>query len=131
MSRHPALEVGDGARAAQVAIPLAPDPEALPVRGQGVPGGASPASPWGPCAARILDWVVDLPFLAVGLAPRWLASWMPLKIVYLLMRWLFSLVALVFRGDRAKDAELLVLRHENAVLRRHAGRLRYEPADRA
>jgi putative transposase len=56
---------------------------------------------------------------------------MPLKIVYLLMRWLFSLVALVFRGDRAKDAELLVLRHENAVLRRHAGRLRYEPAGRA
>jgi hypothetical protein len=44
----------------------------------------------------------------VGLARRWLASWMPLKIAYLLMRWLFSLVALVFRGDRAKDAELLV-----------------------
>jgi putative transposase len=55
----------------------------------------------------------------------------PLKIAYLLMRWLFALVALVFRGDRAKDAELLVLRHENAVLRRTAGRIRYEPADRA
>ena len=55
----------------------------------------------------------------------------PLKITYLLMRWLFALVALVFRGDQAKEAELLVLRHENAVLRRTAGRLRYEPANRA
>ena len=55
------------------------------------------------------------------------------KIAYLLMRWLFGLTFLVFRGDRAKDAELLVLRHENAVLRghrQHAGRMRYEPADR-
>jgi putative transposase len=55
----------------------------------------------------------------------------PLKIAYLLMRWLFGLVVLVFRGDQAKDAELLVLRHENAVLRRTGGRVRYEPADRA
>jgi putative transposase len=53
-----------------------------------------------------------------------------LKIVCLLMRWLFGLTVLVFRGDRAKNAELLALRHENAVLRRNAGRVRYEPADR-
>ena len=56
---------------------------------------------------------------------------MLLKNVYLLMRWLFGLIVLVFRGDEARDAELLALRHENAVLRRHAGRVRYEPADRA
>ncbi|HEY5985827.1 MAG TPA: hypothetical protein VIV12_05495 [Streptosporangiaceae bacterium] len=39
-----------------------------------------------------------------------------LKIAYLLMRWLFGLAALAVRGDQLKDAEPLVLRHENAVL---------------
>ena len=55
---------------------------------------------------------------------------MLLKIVYLLVRRILDLAVLLFRRDMAKDAELLVLRHENAVLRRHAGRVRYEPADR-
>ena len=56
---------------------------------------------------------------------------MLLKIVYLLTCRVLGLAVLVFRSDLAKDAELLVFRHENAVLRRHAGRVRYEPADRA
>ena len=55
---------------------------------------------------------------------------MLLKIVYLLVRRLLGLAVLVFRKDLTKDAELLVLRHENAVLRRNAGRVQYEPADR-
>ena len=55
---------------------------------------------------------------------------MLLKIVYLLTCRVLGLAVLVFRGDRTRDAELLVLRHENAVLRRNAGRVRYEPGDR-
>jgi hypothetical protein len=54
-----------------------------------------------------------------------------LKIMYLLTCRVLTLAVLVFRGDLAKDAELLAVRHENAVLRRHAGRVRCEPADRA
>jgi putative transposase len=59
-----------------------------------------------------------------------LACGVLLKIVYQLTCRVLSLAVLVFRSHRAKDAELLVLRHENAVLRRHAGRVRYEPVDR-
>jgi putative transposase len=41
-----------------------------------------------------------------------------------------ALLVLVLRRDLAKEAELLALRHENAVLRRDVARVRYEPADR-
>jgi putative transposase len=59
-----------------------------------------------------------------------LADRVPLTIVYLLVRRVLSLAVLLSRRDLDKDAELLALRHENAVLRRYAGRIRYEPADR-
>jgi putative transposase len=59
-----------------------------------------------------------------------LAGRVLLKIVYLLVRQVLGLAVLMFRGDGAKEAELLVLRHENAMLRRQTGRIRYEPADR-
>jgi hypothetical protein len=56
-----------------------------------------------------------------------LAGQVLLKIVYLLVCRMLGLAVPVFRGNRAKDAELLVVRHENAVLRRHVNRVRYEP----
>ena len=59
-----------------------------------------------------------------------MAGGVPLKIIYLIARLVAALAILVFRRDLATEAELLVLRHENAVLRRHARRIRYEPADR-
>src|ERR1035437_1649493 len=34
------------------------------------------------------------------------------------------------RGEVPRDAGMLVLRHENTVLRRQAGRVRYQPGDR-
>jgi putative transposase len=46
-----------------------------------------------------------------------LAGQVLLKIVYLLVRRILGLAVLVLGKDVAKDAELLVLRQENAVLR--------------
>jgi len=54
-----------------------------------------------------------------------------LSLVYRLVRCLFGLLAVLARSDLSKDAELLVLRHENQVLRRQlVGRLRWDHADR-
>jgi len=53
-----------------------------------------------------------------------------ISVVYLLVRCLLGCLTVLSRGHASKDAELLVLRHENAVLRRQAGRVRYEPGDR-
>ena len=54
-----------------------------------------------------------------------------LSILYLLVRWLLGLTAVLVRRDLSKDAELLVLRHENAVLRRQISRVHHRPVDRA
>jgi hypothetical protein len=51
-----------------------------------------------------------------------------IRIVYLLVRQILGLAVLALCGDMAKDAELLVLRHENAVLRRHGRFMRQRAA---
>ena len=53
------------------------------------------------------------------------------SMLYWLVRWLLSLSVLLVRRDLSKDVEVLVLRHENAVLRRQVSRVRYRPVDRA
>ena len=55
---------------------------------------------------------------------------MIISVSYLLVRCLLSCLTVLARREASKDAELLVLRHENAVLRRQISRVRYQPADR-
>jgi putative transposase len=67
----------------------------------------------------------------VAVGGDWDADVMIVSLLYRAARTLLSIPAVLLRRDTAKDAELLVLRHENTVPRRQLKTpVRYEPADR-
>jgi putative transposase len=53
-----------------------------------------------------------------------------LPLVYVVVCRLFELVVLLGRGERSKELEILVLRHELSILRRQPARPRFESRDR-
>lgn len=53
-----------------------------------------------------------------------------LSIIYVVVRRVLGALAVIVRREMSKDVELLVLRHENVVLRRQVGTIRYTATDR-
>src|SRR5260370_28877813 len=80
-----------------------------------------------PHESTILVWPGALP---EGLSAGWLARVL-FGLACRLGRGVLGVLGVVARSDGALMAEVLALRHENAVLRREVARVRYEPAGRA
>ena len=56
-----------------------------------------------------------------------------MRLAYLMVMNTFAVLGLLLAGDQVKDTEILVLRHQVAVLERQLGgkKVRFTPADRA
>jgi len=82
-----------------------------------------------PCRS-ITRFGLELRLLARARRSAWQHRGVVFSLIYVIVRHLLGLFMLLVRSDASKEAELLVLRHENAVLRRQVRRIRYQPADR-
>ena len=84
-----------------------------------------------PCGARKSGSAVDVRFFA-GPTPVIPGTINPMSasLVYLLLRQVLAMLTQLARDSGAKDVELLVLRHQVAVLRRQVRRPDLQPADR-
>ena len=68
---------------------------------------------------------------ALGRQDQALSVLVSLRLAYLAVLRVFGWLALLARSDRAKDAEILILRHQLTVLQRQAGTPRLSWGDRA
>ena len=75
------------------------------------------------CGARLLD-------LTCTGFPAGIIAEVIISIVYLVVRCLLGCLMMLTQRQVSRNAELLVLRHENAVLRRQISRVCYQPGDR-
>jgi putative transposase len=66
----------------------------------------------------------------MGLLPGYVGGFVFVSLCYLVLRWLLQLVVLRVRSSEWKDLEIVVLRHELAILRRQTRRPAIAAVDR-
>jgi putative transposase len=96
-----------------------------------LPGRSGPVGAENHVTASDKGWAANRHATAGARGPTSIIDTMALRLAYLMLARVLSWLALLARSDVAKDVEILVLRHEVAVLRRHNPRPAWTWVDRA